>query len=234
MTMRNKTANIYTEWKPLVDGLSDEVAGKIFKAIFKYQNGEDVDSVNPIWTFIKSKLDEYNKKGENISLSRSDAGKKGMAKRWKNKEKITNITSDNKNNNCYQMITNDNKNNNKIKENKIKEINKENLQKFEEFWQEYKPVPKDDGTIVSKGNKKQAEQKYLALLKSGVKHEDILMGMKGYLENQKKAGWCSCGVPVFLNQEKWASFLNTGKDINNKRIADLTEYDMALMIAASR
>ena len=119
--VKNKTTNIYTEWRPLIDALSDEDAGKLLKDILKYQSNEDVDNSNPIWVFIKSKIDEYNKNGKEISKSRSEAGKKGMIKRW-------GITNDNKcyqmlsnDSKCYQMIASDNKNNNKIKENKIKE-----------------------------------------------------------------------------------------------------------------
>lgn len=113
MTIKNKTTNIYTEWKPLVDGLPDNEAGKIFKAIFAYQSNETVECDNPVWLFIKSKIDTYNEQGEQISKVRSEAGKKGMASRW-------GITNDNK---CYQEITSDNKNNNKIKEKKIKQNN---------------------------------------------------------------------------------------------------------------
>lgn len=119
MEIRNKTTNIYTEWKPLIDGLPDSEAGKIFKCIFAYQSNETVDFDNPIWLFIKSKIDAYNENGEQISKARSEAGKKGMANRW------SGISNNNK---CYQMITNDNKNNNKIKENKIKQNKiKENI-----------------------------------------------------------------------------------------------------------
>lgn len=113
MVMRNKTTNIYTEWLPLIDSLPNDIAGVIFKNILKYQNGEDINNTFPVWVFIKSKIDDYNKNGETISKIRSEAGKKGMAKRW-------GISNDSK---CYQMITSDNKNNNKIKQNKIKENN---------------------------------------------------------------------------------------------------------------
>ena len=76
MGMRNQTSNIYTEWLPLIESLPDEQAGQIFKNILVYQNGEDIISNNPIWIFIKSKLDEYNEKGENIrnSMARSWLG----------------------------------------------------------------------------------------------------------------------------------------------------------------
>lgn len=114
--MRNKTTNIYTEWLPLIETLPDEQAGKVFKAILKYQNGEDIELKNPIWLFIKTKIDEYNDKLSDIKEKRRISGSYGgLAKASK----------------CYQMPANDNKikqnianlaiKENKTKENKTKE-----------------------------------------------------------------------------------------------------------------
>ena len=106
MTIRNKTTNIYTEWKPLVEALSDDEAGKVFKCIFKYQSNELVECQNPVWVFIKSKIDEYNHKGEQISEIRREIGRSGgLAKASK----------------CKQVLANDGKSSNKIKENKTKQ-----------------------------------------------------------------------------------------------------------------
>lgn len=108
MTIKNKTTNIYTEWKPLIDGLSNEEAGKVFKCIFQYQSNEEVKCSNPVWLFIKSKIDEYNTKGEQISEKRRENGKLGgLAKASK----------------CQQKLANDGKSSNKTKENKIKQNN---------------------------------------------------------------------------------------------------------------
>ena len=114
--MRNKTTNIYTEWLPLIDTLPDEQAGKVFKAILKYQNGDDIELKNPIWLFIKTKIDEYNNKLADIKEKRRISGSYGgLAKASK----------------CYQMPASDSKakqdvanlaiKENKIKENKTKE-----------------------------------------------------------------------------------------------------------------
>ena len=109
--MRNKTTNIYTEWLPLIESLNDETAGKIFKCILKYQNGEDVTSQNPIWLFIKAKIDEYNDKLADIKEKRRISGSYGgLAKASK----------------CYQKLANDSKDkqnlaNLAIKENKTKQ-----------------------------------------------------------------------------------------------------------------
>ena len=87
--MRNKTTNIYTEWLPLIDSLPDDIAGKVFKSILRYQNGDDVEYDNSIWLFIKSKIDEYNNKLEDIKEKRRESGRcGGLAKATK----------------CYQML----------------------------------------------------------------------------------------------------------------------------------
>ena len=115
--MRNKTTNIYTEWLPLIESLPDDEAGKIFKTILKYQNGDDVLFQNSIWLFIKTKIDEYNQKLCDIKEKRRISGScGGLAKASK----------------CYQKLADDSKDNqnlanlaikeNKTKENKIKYI----------------------------------------------------------------------------------------------------------------
>lgn len=104
--MRNKTTNIYTEWLPLIESLPNEDAGVIFKTILKYQNGDDVECNNPIWFFIKSKIDEYNDKLEVIKEKRRISGAcGGLANASKRKQQIA-INS---------------KSSNKIKENKTKQ-----------------------------------------------------------------------------------------------------------------
>ena len=73
---------------------------------------------------------------------------------------------------------------------------------WEEFWNEYKPVKTKDG-LVAKGSKKVAEKKYKQLLAKGVKPEDILHGLRAYLAYCQNNGRLTCGVTVFLNQERW-------------------------------
>lgn len=121
--MRNKTANIYTEWLPLIDTLPDEQAGKVFKSILKYQNGEDIELKNPIWLFIKSKIDEYNNKLEKIKEKRRISGSYGgLAKASKCYQKLANDSKDKQN--LPNLAIKENKiKENKIKQNKIKQNN---------------------------------------------------------------------------------------------------------------
>lgn len=91
-----------------------------------------------------------------------------------------------------------------IKENKeiIKE-RKESYDKFEEFWQSYVPV-KCDGKVVAKGSKKDAERKFITIAeKNPSAADDIIQGAKRYLDYCRNNNILSCGVPVFLNQERW-------------------------------
>jgi hypothetical protein len=75
-------------------------------------------------------------------------------------------------------------------------------QDWEEFWTAFTPV-KIDGRVVAKGSKKLAEKKYTQIVKRGVKHEDIMRGLQSYLRYCRDNAILSCGVAVFLNQERW-------------------------------
>ena len=193
MVMRNKTTNIYTEWLPLIDSLPNDIAGVIFKNILKYQNGDDINNTFPVWVFIKSKIDEYNNKGLQISEKRRESGRNGgLAKASK----------------CQQMLANDSKSSNKIKENKtkqnkIKENNYIYSEYFEKFWELYTPIAAKDGRFVAKGNKKACQEKFNKITNEGVNYETIINGLKQYLTYCRENGVCSCGAEVFLNQRRW-------------------------------
>lgn len=75
-------------------------------------------------------------------------------------------------------------------------------QDWEEFWTAFTPV-KIDGRVIAKGSKKLAEKKYTQIVKRGVKHEDIMRGLQNYLRYCRDNAILSCGVAVFLNQERW-------------------------------
>ena len=59
--IRNKTTNVYTEWKPLIDSLSDEDAGRLIKAIYAYADeGVLPDFEGPmrsLFTVIRTQID---------------------------------------------------------------------------------------------------------------------------------------------------------------------------------
>lgn len=76
------------------------------------------------------------------------------------------------------------------------------IQQFEEFWKTYTPV-KCDGRFIDKGSKKTAQEKFVKILKKGEKYENIINGCREYIEHCKRNNQLTCGVAVFLNQERW-------------------------------
>ena len=91
---------LYCDLIHTVEKLTEEQAGKLFKHVLQYVN--DLDPITddlitqicfePIRQNLKRDLRKYEKTRE----KRSEAGKKGMEKRW---------GKDNKNSKCYEPIT---------------------------------------------------------------------------------------------------------------------------------
>ena len=102
-----KSFVMYLDNKDVFYELNDKQAGRLIKAIFKYQEtGEITDdkTLKPLFISLKTTFDRDNKKWEEIKRKRSEAGKKGMENRWgKDNKKYQNITNNNKK---YQDITN--------------------------------------------------------------------------------------------------------------------------------
>ena len=101
--MAKKSFILYHDQKEVIDELDDEQAGKLFKAIYDYNVNKKVNlagALKLIFIPFRASFDRDEDKYQQIVEKRSEAGKKGMKKRWGNEE---NITNDNK---SYQMITN--------------------------------------------------------------------------------------------------------------------------------
>jgi len=104
---------LYADQNALFNQLSNEKAGELIKFIFAYVNDENPISediiINLAFTPIKQQLKRDLVKFLEIKCKRSEAGKKGMAKRW------SSITNDNKSLQTITNITvNDNVNDNVI------------------------------------------------------------------------------------------------------------------------
>lgn len=110
---------IMTNWAVALKGLPEHTTSELIKMICEYQIDEtirDSDDMTAVAIFNswKPRIDENNRLYEERCIKRSEAGKKGMASRWKGHNKaITNnnnvITNDNKTiTNDSKRITNDN------------------------------------------------------------------------------------------------------------------------------
>lgn len=226
--MKRFSPHIYPEWGELISDLPIEKQAEIFNAILKYPN-VDVDS--GVWRFIKSQIDKdyekfqercaKNKEISNNYWKNNHNAQSNIEQRNDDIERLPNdnqmISNDierlpndilniniNKNHNDNVNVNvNDNGNINTNDESKdlcLNNLNYETL--FFEFWQEYIPVKCDD-KFVDKGSKKLSFEKFTKILKSGVRYEEIISGLRAYLNHCRENKQFTCTVPVFLNQRRW-------------------------------
>ena len=98
---------LYNSFYEPIKTLKNEQLGKLLRAIFNYTTNGEITQDSEIlvaFMFIKNQLDIDSKKWEQERIKRSEAGKKGMASRWNNKDNNV-ITNDNKNNSVINSIT---------------------------------------------------------------------------------------------------------------------------------
>lgn len=108
-------------WHEVLTDFEPEVRLEVYDAIIEYVASGTLPELKPLskmaFSFIKKEIDYNNEKYEETVIKRSEAGKKGMQSRYGNQPgvtKLTNVTSDNKANTCYDSLTNvtDNDNDN--------------------------------------------------------------------------------------------------------------------------
>lgn len=104
---------IYLDYQEQFDLLTNEQAGQLIKAIIKYEKTGEITELDGMtkmaFSFIKTQLDRDREKWKEEKQKRSEAGKKGMANRWKDNNVKDVITNDNKDNSVKNDITRNNK-----------------------------------------------------------------------------------------------------------------------------
>ena len=105
------------EWRDVLGGLPAEVRLEVYDAIVEYGLSGRLSDLKPMarlaFGFVKSWIDgdvEREEHKRRVSLARSEAGKKGMSRRWNESrcQHDTTDESDNKTDVCYnKSITND-------------------------------------------------------------------------------------------------------------------------------
>lgn len=105
---------IYLDYEEQFNLLTDEQVGQLMRAIIKYEKTGEITELDGMtkmaFSFIKTQLDRDREKWKEEKQKRSEAGKRGMAKRWGDNNKNNNvITEDNKNNSVKNDITRHNK-----------------------------------------------------------------------------------------------------------------------------
>ena len=112
------TIVFYRDWYDAISELPPEERVQAYDAVFLYAfKGETPTNklIRGITALMRSAIDRDSERYQEICKARSEAGKKGMAKRWGNKG-----NSDNK---SYQPITTDNKNNHNDNKNDNENVN---------------------------------------------------------------------------------------------------------------
>lgn len=183
--MERESFILYTSFYEPLKYLSDSQMGELFRAIFEYQlNGKtDVDDeIRIAFEFIKNQLDIDADKWKDEKQKRSEAGRKGMAKRWnKNNNAIAN---NNKNNTVINAITkitdnvNENENDNDNEKDiytlsEAKASSSDTAKASKHKYGEYK-------NVLLKDEELQALKKDYANWEELIKYLDEYIEMKGY------------------------------------------------------
>ena len=118
---------LYTEQKAVIDKLTDEQAGRLIKAIYAHETGEEMELdaildlvITPFLTSLERNTEKYQK--------RVETNKKNIAKRWNNDDTkntngndgIQNDTNDTNGNDSDSVSDSDNEND--LKENTKRKV----------------------------------------------------------------------------------------------------------------
>lgn len=118
----------YREWRDAMVGLPDGIRMEVYEAVIEYGVTGKVPELKPMaelaFRFVKARMDKDTERYDETCRKRSEAGTKGMAKRWHG-----NDNADNKNNKCNTDNTDntDNKSNEDNNDNTTIDDNKHNL-----------------------------------------------------------------------------------------------------------
>ena len=100
----------YLSWFDALEEYSDAEVGRLMRALARYaKTGEEPEfsdrGMRGNWKFMCSDVKRASEKWDETRKKRSNAGKRGMAKRWGKPDDITKITNDNNVNDDITKIT---------------------------------------------------------------------------------------------------------------------------------
>lgn len=198
---------LYTEQKEIIEALTDEDAGALFKTLYQYVNGENPTITNNIkiaFIAIRQQLDrnaeKYEAKREKL---KQNGLKGGRPKKIENQNKPNGLSEN-------QMVILESKKSLYVNDNvNVNNINDHSNKNFEEFWNKY---PK-------KLNKKKSETIFLQAIKK-TNPQDILKGVDNYNKHIKVNNIQSQYIKyptTWLNGECW-------NDEYSNSIQEVKEY----------
>ena len=193
-----KSFVLYNEYQKHIEKLSDEEAGKLFKALFTYCESGDVTELPPMadmaFSFMQTQIDKDTKKYE----ERCKKSRQAAKTRWKNAEYAeaehsANADSSNAQNaNACERISsnaqnadndneydNDNDNTYGINTNTVQKLTKSEVDLFfDSIWRLY-PVKKGKGQVKDKARKRLYD----------IGTDEMKRAIKRYLSELEKDTW---------------------------------------------
>lgn len=100
-----KSFVMYESWGAAIEKMNNEQAGELIKAIYAFQKNPDVVPEDPaiafVFEIIKQKLEEDNKRYEEVCAARSEGGKKGGRPKANASDKKQMVSEESKKSKCF-------------------------------------------------------------------------------------------------------------------------------------
>lgn len=211
---KQKSFVLYTDYAKHVDLLSEEEAGRLLKALFKFvEDGTEPEftgALNMCFSFISTQIERDKEKYNDVCQKRAEAGRKGGKQKQAN---LANAKNDKQKQ--ANLADNENDTENVIDTENVTEIKKIKYSKeFEKFWEIY---PKK----VDKG---QAYKKYLARLTDGYHPDELISAAANYkeqCEKQRTEQRFIKHAKTFLGDTlPFSDYINQNNRIQNQNDAD--------------
>ena len=205
-----KSFIIHIDSLEILESLNNEQAGKLFKAIKKYQEDQTIIEEDQLIKIalipFVSQFKRDKEKYDNICKRNRENGKNGG--RPKTQENPVGYLETQEN---PKNLKNKSSNKSKSKSDSNSDSNNklivQNENPFDEFWKRYTPIEAKDGRAVGKGSKKEAEAEYKKQLKKYT-HAEIMQGLKNYLTFCEQKGQLTLQAVRFLKRQTFLDEFN--------------------------
>lgn len=208
-TTINKSFLLHKDSLSILNQLTEEEAGKLFKAIYDYQTSNILPQDRFIAIIFEPFLNQF-KRDEQKYQNVIERNKNNIAKRWnkidtKNTSGKIGMPKDTKNTDSdsdsdSDSVTDKDKDINISISNKPnKEIHVGFENDFQELWQHYTPVVVSNGTFTHKGCRKTALKSYNKA-RAKFSHQKIMDCLELYLKDCQKNNRYTKNVATWLNQ----------------------------------
>jgi len=208
----NKSFLLYKDSLSILKQLTDEEAGKLFKAIYEYQTNNILPQDRLIAIIFETFLNQF-KRDEQKYQNVVERNKKNITKRWQKDNtknttgkigipKLTKNTDSDSDSDSDNVTDKDKDSDNKkhiSNKPNTKEIHAVFENDFEELWQHYTPVVVSNGNFTNKGSKQDALKSYKKA-RAKFSHQAIMDCLEQYLKECQNNNRFTKNVASWLNQ----------------------------------